>query len=297
MKKILIMLLLLTVVFALSACGGAEIRTLSDLERDGIIIAVQNATTGHIYAQENFPNAQIDAFPLFSDAIMALLVGAADAVIIDYIPGWNFINENPDRLTFVGDVLTEEGYGIAFQHGSRLTEMFNGALNQLREDGTFQAIYDYWINNLPGASRYVSPPGTEHPNGVLHMATSAGFPPFELFEGENIVGFDPCLANAIGDILGYRIEIHHMEFGVIIPSVQAGQFDFGMAGMTVRDDRREYVDFSQIYFMSGQRVVARIPGAELLEGEAPALYGEENGGEENGEETTDETNGEEADED
>ena len=284
MKKILIMLLLLAVVFALSACGdGVAIRSVSDLEQDGIIIAVQNATTGHIYAQENFSNAQIDAFPLFSDAIMALLVGAADAVIIDYLPGLEFINENPDRLTFVGDVLTEEGYGIAFQHGSRLTEMFNGAINQLREDGTFQAIYDYWINNLPGASRYVSPLGTEHPNGVLHMATSAGFAPFEIFEGENIVGFDPCLANAIGDILGYRIEIHHMDFGVIIPSVQAGQFDFGMAGITVRDDRREYVDFSQIYFMSGQRVIARIPGAGLVEGEAPALYAEENAEEADGE--------------
>ena len=101
---------------------------------------------------------------------------------------------------------------------------------------------------------------TEEPGRpVLRMATSAGFPPFELWEGDRIVGFDPCLAQAIGDILGFYIEIVDMDFAAIILSVQAGQVDFGMAGMTVRDDRREFVDFSQGYFYSGQRVLIRVP--------------------------------------
>ncbi|MCL2409211.1 MAG: transporter substrate-binding domain-containing protein [Oscillospiraceae bacterium] len=262
MKKILAVLIIIAMaVLALAACASedAGIRTLADLDAPGIRIGVQTATTGHAFADENFPDAYVDAFPLFTDAVMALRAGSIDAVVIDAIPGAQFAAVNYGYIILLPETLTAEYYGIAFQHGSRLTPMFDDAINQLRADGTFQAIYDYWILELEGAPRYVSPPGTTHPNGTLLMATSAGFPPFELWESDRIVGFDPCLAQAIGDILGYRIEILDMDFGAIIPAVQAGAVDFGMAGMTVLDERREFVDFSQGYFYSGQHVLVRVP--------------------------------------
>ena len=92
---------------------------------------------------------------------------------------------------------------------------------------------------------------------VLRMGTNADFPPFEFWEDGEIVGLDPDLARAIGDILGYEIEIIDMDFDAIILSVQQGQVDFGMAGMTIRDDRREFVDFTQGYFNASQRVIVR----------------------------------------
>ncbi|MCL2227145.1 MAG: transporter substrate-binding domain-containing protein [Oscillospiraceae bacterium] len=261
MKKILVSILALTLALTLVACSDDDADaapfTLEDLPTARI--GVQSGTTGHIFADENFPDAEVDAFPLFGDAVMALLAGSVDAVIIDALPGYEFVRENAGTLVLLDGQLTEEYYGIAFAHGSPYTALFDDAINALRADGTFDAIYAYWIYNTPGASRYVSPPGTEHPNGTLLMGTSAGFPPFELWEGGQIVGFDPCLAQAIGDILGYQIEIVDMDFGAIILAVQAGSVDFGMAGMTIRDDRREFVDFSQGYFSSGQRVIVRAP--------------------------------------
>jgi len=247
--------------FALAACGGGDdTDTITSIDQlSTAAIGVQTGTTGHIFAQENFSDAEIDAYPLFADAVMALLAGSIDAVIIDYLPGVRFVAANEGRIKLLEGELTSEYYGIAFQHGSPYTALFDDAIDQLRANGTFQAIYDYWILELDGASRYVSPPDITHHNGTLRMATSAGFPPFELLEGDRIVGFDPCLAQAIGDILGYEIEIVDMNFDAIVMSVQAGQVDFGMAGMTIRDDRREHVDFSQGYFSSGQHVMVRVP--------------------------------------
>lgn len=261
MKKLLIIALIITLAFALAACADdvATITSADDLDQAGIRIGVQNGTTGHIFADENFPEAEVDAFPLFSDAVMALNAESVDAVIVDSLTAAEFVRENEGRLMILGDYLTFEYYGVSFQHGSYLTALFDDAINQLRESGVFYEIYDYWINETPGATRYVTPPGTEHPNGTLTMATSAGFPPFEMFEGPNIVGFDPCLAQAIGDLIGYDIEIINMEFAAIIPGVQIGQYDFGMAGMTINDVRREYVDFSQGYFNSGQVILIRTP--------------------------------------
>jgi len=264
MKKLLFIALTILLVVALTACNGdsssdGTITGLSDLEEPGVRIGVQNATTGHIFAEENFPDAELDAFPTFSDAVMALNAGSIDAIIIDGLPAANFVTANDGALMTLDEYLTFEFYGIAFQHGSYLTALFDDAIDQLKASGVFDEIYDYWIYETPGASRYVTPPGTEHPNGTLTMATSADFPPFELFEGSDIVGFDPCLARAIGDIIGYEIEITHMIFDSIIPGVQAGQYDFGMSGMTIREDRREFVDFSQGYFNSGQVILVRTP--------------------------------------
>ena len=140
----------------LVATGGG-ITSTDDLARPGIHIGVQNATTGHIFADENFPDASVDAYPLFADAVMALIAGAVDAVIIDVLPGYEFARVNEGRIELLDGILTAEYYGIAFQHGSPLTARFDDAINQLRANSTFQGIYDYWIYRLPGASRYVNP--------------------------------------------------------------------------------------------------------------------------------------------
>ena len=234
---------------------GQGVQSLEDLST--AVIGVQRDTTGHIFVDENFPNATVDAFPQGADAIMALLAGSIDAVVIDSLPAARFIFANQGRLRLLEGELTAEYYGIAFPLGSEYTAKFDAAINELRANGTMDAIYDYWVNENLEASRYVSPPGTTHPNGTLIMATSAGFEPFEFWEGNQIVGFDVCLSNAIGDIIGYQIEIMDMEFGSIILAVQAGVADFGMAGMTIRDDRREFVDFTQGYFNASQVVIVR----------------------------------------
>jgi len=58
--------------------------------------------------------------------------------------------------------------------------------------------------------------------------------------------------------LGYEIEIIDMDFGAIILSVQTGQIDFGMAGMTINAERLEQVSFTQGYFLSGQSILVSV---------------------------------------
>ena len=82
---------------------------------------------------------------------------------------------------------------------------------------------------------------------TIVMATNAEFPPYEFFENEEIVGIDAEVARAIADKLGYELEIEHIDFDSIIPGVQGGKYDFGMAGMTVTEDRLKEVSFTQSY--------------------------------------------------
>lgn len=93
--------------------------------------------------------------------------------------------------------------------------------------------------------------------GVLTMATNAEFPPYEFKEGDKIVGIDAEVAEAIAEKLGLKLEIVDTEFNSIIPGVQGGKYDIGMAGMTVNDERLLSVDFSTPYAKGIQAVIVK----------------------------------------
>lgn len=91
--------------------------------------------------------------------------------------------------------------------------------------------------------------------GVLTMATNATFPPYEYYEGNEIVGIDVEIAEAIAQRLGLELKIEDMEFNSIIIAVTQGKADIGLAGMTVTEERREAVDFSDSYATGIQAVI------------------------------------------
>lgn len=92
---------------------------------------------------------------------------------------------------------------------------------------------------------------------VLKMATNAYFKPYEYYEGEKIIGIDAEIAQAIADKLGMTLEIVDMEFDSILTAVNEGSVDFGMAGMTITEDRLLEVDFSISYANGVQSIIVK----------------------------------------
>ena len=92
---------------------------------------------------------------------------------------------------------------------------------------------------------------------TLVMATIAQFPPYEYYDGDNIVGIDAEVAALIADKLGMELEIADIEFDSIVPGVQQGKYDMGMAGMTVNDERLEKVNFTSSYAKGVQVVIVK----------------------------------------
>ena len=94
-------------------------------------------------------------------------------------------------------------------------------------------------------------------SGKLTMATEATFQPYEYYDGDAIVGIDVEVAQAIADKLGMELEVTDIAFDSIIPGVQTGKYDMGMAGMTVTDERKEQVNFSDSYATGVQVVIVK----------------------------------------
>ena len=91
----------------------------------------------------------------------------------------------------------------------------------------------------------------------LVMATNAEFPPYEYVEDGKIVGIDAEIAGLIAEKLGMELEIVDVAFDSIIPGVQSGKYDMGMAGLTVNEERLEKVNFSTSYATGIQAVIVK----------------------------------------
>lgn len=96
---------------------------------------------------------------------------------------------------------------------------------------------------------------------TLKMGTNASFPPYEYVDGDAVVGIDADIAAAVCAKMGYELEIVDMDFGGIISAVQTGKIDFGMAGMTVTEERLQSVNFSDSYATGIQSVIVKTDSA------------------------------------
>ncbi|MFV0528860.1 MAG: transporter substrate-binding domain-containing protein [Lachnospiraceae bacterium] len=265
MKKLLIVMLAAGMVFATAACGSTgsstssstdtsdKITSLDDLE--GKKIGVQLGTTGDLAATDEFGDEQVERFDKGFEAVQALTQGKIDAVIIDDQPAQTFV-EQTEGLTILDTDYVVEDYAMCFKKdNTELVDKVNTAIAELKEDGTFDQIVDYYLVEDSEEARYESPADIEYTNGTLKMGTNAEFPPYEYYEGQEIVGIDADFAKAIADKLGMELEIEDMKFDAIIMAVTSGKVDFGAAGMTVTPEREEQVLFADSYYTGRQVVI------------------------------------------
>lgn len=116
--------------------------------------------------------------------------------------------------------------------------------------------------------------------GKLVVGTSADYPPYEFhatIDGEDkIVGFEMSIAEEIAKDLGVELEIKDMDFDSVLSSIPAGKIDMGIASINPTDERRENMDFSEVYFKAPQTVIVREADKDKYT-TAESLYGKEIG--------------------
>ena len=116
----------------------------ADLE--GKTIGVQLGTTGDLYVSDDVKDAQVERFNKGADAVLALTQGKVDAVVIDNQPAKAFVAQNPGTKILEEDFANEE-YAICLAKGSELTEKFNTALKELKDDGTIDTVIKKYIKD------------------------------------------------------------------------------------------------------------------------------------------------------
>lgn len=127
-----------------------EIKTGADLANKKI--GVQEATTGDIYCTDNIEGAEISRFKKGVDAVIDLINGRVDAVVIDALPAAEFVKMNDGKIKILDEPLTEEKYAIAVKKGdTEMLETINGVIAELKENGKYDEMYKNYVEANAGA--------------------------------------------------------------------------------------------------------------------------------------------------
>ena len=121
----------------------SDIATPDDLADK--MIGTQRGTTGYIYCSDDFGDEHVTPYDDGLTAVQALVNGQVDAVVIDNAPAKEFVEANPG-LKILDTAYAEEDYAIGVAKGNtQMLDAINGALEELKNDGTLQAIVDKYI--------------------------------------------------------------------------------------------------------------------------------------------------------
>lgn len=150
--------------------------------------------------------------------------------------------------------LTNEEYAFGVDKTQpELLEQVNAFIAKIKEDGTLDEICEkYFANGEPTAVKSAE---LDTSKDQLVVATNAAFEPFEYTKGEDYYGIDMELAALLAEELDQELVIQNMDFDAVCLSVGQQKCDIAMAGLTVNEERQEYVTFSETYYQASQRVI------------------------------------------
>lgn len=104
--------------------------------------------------------------------------------------------------------------------------------------------------------------------GTLVVGTASGYPPYEFVDitspTQEVIGIDMALAKAIADDMGVELKIEDMTFSALLSSIPANKIDIAIAGICPTDERKQTVDFSDVYVNAEQKILIRTEDADTL---------------------------------
>ena len=158
--------------------------------------------------------------------------------------------------------LTEEAYGIGVdkEHPEILSSI-NSALADMKSDGTLDAIIkDYEENEehepVISAKRDFS-------KEQLVVATTGDFAPFDYEIGQDSYGIDKEVIKEIADRMGKELVLVDVNFDIMFMTVAEHKADACIAGITINEERKKYVDFSDPYYIDGLQLVVNAKDADF----------------------------------
>ena len=150
--------------------------------------------------------------------------------------------------------LTDEEYafGVDKTQPELLTQV-NDFIAQIKKDGTLEEICDRYFGD--GEPVAVTSADLDSSKDQLVVATNAAFEPFEYTKGDKYYGIDMEIAALLAESMNKELVIQNMDFDAVCLSVGQQKCDIAMAGLTINEEREEYVTFTDSYYAASQKLV------------------------------------------
>ncbi|MBQ2425788.1 MAG: transporter substrate-binding domain-containing protein, partial [Lachnospiraceae bacterium] len=161
-----------------------------------------------------------------------------------------------DTVKVIDINLTQEEYAFGVDKDQpELLDLTNEFVAKIKEDGTLDKICEKYFSG--GEPTAVKSAEVDSSKDQLIVATNAAFEPFEYMQGDSYYGIDMEIAALLAEELGKELVIQNMDFDAVCLSVGQHKCDIAMAGLTVNEERTEYVTFTDSYYEASQKLIVK----------------------------------------
>ena len=158
--------------------------------------------------------------------------------------------------------LTSEDYAFGVDKTQpELLEKTNAFIKEIKENGTFEEICNKYFGD--GTPTEVVSAKEDPSKDQLVVATNAAFEPFEYTKGDAYLGIDMEIAALLAEYLGKELVIQNMDFDAVCLAVGQQKCDIAMAGLTINEERKEYVTFTDSYYSASQKLIVKSDNKEF----------------------------------
>ena len=268
-QKLISLLLLLSLgLTLLCGCSGEKKQessgaasAVSSEDGQGKVIGVVTGTIFDTLVKKKFPDSTVVYFTASPDLPVALESGKIDAYVEDMPSAKLMLREYPEQAIVA--ILETDASGFIFSKNDpkaeTLCRQMNDFLLKIKGDGTLDEINSLWTGS-DTSRQDVDTKGLTGENGTLSFATEGTYPPFSYVSNGKAVGYDVDIAVRFCREYGYGIDISLMSFDGVLAAVSAGKADFGGSGISITEERKESLLFSDPDYVGGIVLVACADG-------------------------------------
>ena len=257
MKKIIGIILALAIIAScvavFAACNKYDYK-----------VGVQAGTTGEYFVKgdkdwgfDGFANIDCKGYANGGLAVKDMLAGQVDFVVIDEAPAKR-LAQSVEGIKVINIKLTDEEYafGVDQKQADLLTKV-NDVLTTIQSNGKFDEILNKYFGGQEDQIVGIESKAYDENKNQLVVATNAQFAPFEYKIGDKFAGVDMEIAKIIADTYDMELVIMDMDFDAVVTSVGKNGVDIAMAGLTVNDERKKSVNFSNSYYYAAQMLIVK----------------------------------------
>ena len=242
-------LILVIAVGILAGCDSntsKEFQEMRDFEKAKI--GVLMGSSFDLLANEYFPEAEKLYFMNMTDLILNLKQEKIDGILMDKGFFTPLLWED-EEISFIEMDMPATEFAVAFPktvESEPLKAQMNEFIQKYTENGWLGELTEKWFAaSEPSCSLALSQLTGE--NGTLRVATTVESKPFDYLKDGQFCGFDADFIFCFAQEYGYELEIDTMDFGALLPSLSAERYDLAISSITVTEERKESVLFSDTY--------------------------------------------------
>ncbi len=144
--------------------GQSVVQAIEDFGTNtDLKLGTQKGTTNYDEAVRLVGEERVQAFETFGDAVLALMAGDVDGVVIDDMAGQGYVGVNAEAVELLPGTLVGQELGFIFPKGSELVAPVNAALAAMRADGTLDRLAEKWFAAPPLAADQIEPGAYDNP--------------------------------------------------------------------------------------------------------------------------------------